>query len=61
MIALEGLGDWTERMLKKIGVTEERWGEAKAIVGLDPGCDCQTRKAWLNKVSDWWRGQSKPQ
>jgi hypothetical protein len=51
----EGLGDWTEQMLKQIGVTPERWGEAKALVGLDPSCNCATRKAWLNKVSDWWR------
>ncbi len=53
----EGLGDWVERQLKKIGVTEDRWGEAKAMVGLDPSCGCATRRAWLNKVSDWWRGE----
>ncbi len=53
----EGLGDWLENQLKKLGVTEERWGEAKAIVGLDPSCNCASRKAWLNKVSAWWRGE----
>lgn len=54
----EKLGDWTERQLKRIGVTEDRYKEAKERFGLDPNCACPQRKAWLNSVSDWWRGVS---
>lgn len=50
-----GLGDWTEQMLSSIGVTKERYISAKEKFGLAPTCDCDARKEWLNKVSDWWR------
>jgi hypothetical protein len=53
----DGLGDWTERLLKSVGLTEERYKHAKEIFGLAPTCGCAARKEWLNKVSDWWRGQ----
>jgi len=53
--AKEGLGDWMERNLKKIGVTENRYQEAKAMMGLKKSCNCSARKKWLNDVSAWWR------
>lgn len=53
-----GLGDYTERLLSSIGVTQERYVEAKAMFGLAASCDCAARKEWLNRVSRWWRGQS---
>lgn len=54
----QGWGDYTEALLKKIGVTEDRYKAAKEAVGLAPKCNCDKRKAWLNKVSEWWRGES---
>lgn len=53
-----GLGDITESLLQKIGVTKERYIEAKKMFGGAPTCNCEKRKAWLNKVSDWWRGEA---
>lgn len=50
-----GLGDYTEAMLQSIGVTKERYQAAKQLFGLSPTCDCDQRKEWLNRVSDWWR------
>ncbi len=54
----KGLGDYVERTLKKLGVTPERYAAVKDLFGLDPGCNCKARKEWLNKVSEWWRGES---
>jgi len=48
-------GDWTEQMLSSIGVTKERYVEAKKLFGLPPTCGCLKRKEWLNNVSHWWR------
>lgn len=50
------LGDWTESMLASVGVTPERYVEAKRLFGLSPSCNCAQRKAWLNAVSEWLRG-----
>lgn len=52
------LGDVTEVALKSIGITEDRYKAAKELFGLQPTCNCQKRKDWLNKVSDWWAGES---
>lgn len=52
------LGDFTENILESIGVTKARYIEAKKLFGLSPTCNCELRKQWLNRVSDWWRGQS---
>lgn len=52
-----GLGDYTEQVLSAIGITKERYVAVKELFGLAPTCDCEERKAWLNRVSDWWRGQ----
>ena len=53
-----GLGDRTEAALKAIGVTEERYKEVKKLFGLPPDCNCQARKDFLNRVSEWWGRQS---
>jgi hypothetical protein len=53
-----GLGDYTERLLKSIGVTPERYVAAKAFAGLAPTCNCAARKEWLNKVGEWWASLS---
>ena len=54
----QGLGDLTEALLQSLGVTQNRYCEAKRLFGLTPECWCQERIAWLNKVSDWWRSVS---
>ena len=48
------LGDWTERQLSTLGITKERYVQAKELFGLAPECNCDRRIAWLNQVSDWW-------
>jgi hypothetical protein len=50
----DGLGDYTERLLKKLGITPERYVAAKEFAGLAPTCNCAARKQWLNKVGEWW-------
>jgi hypothetical protein len=53
-----GLGDYTEQLLASLGVTKDRYIAAKEMFGLAPTCGCNDRKSWLNKVSEWWRGES---
>lgn len=53
-----GLGDAIAKALAKMGITESRVREVKRLFGLPPTCGCQRRKAWLNRVSEWWRGES---
>lgn len=50
------LGDYTERLLSSIGVTQDRYKAAKELFGLAPTCNCDKRKAWLNRVGEWWLG-----
>lgn len=50
-----GLGDFTERMLSRIGVTPDRFAAAKEKFGLAPTCNCAKRKEWLNRVGEWLR------
>lgn len=45
------LGDDLEHALSAIGITQERWRAAKAQLGLPPTCNCDKRKAWLNRAS----------
>jgi hypothetical protein len=52
-----GWGDAVTRALKKIGVTEERYKEVKAMFGLPPTCGCPQRREWLNQVGRWWTGE----
>jgi hypothetical protein len=54
------LGDTVESVFAGMGITKERYREAKALFGLPPNCACDARKEWLNRVSDWWRGETKP-
>ena len=56
-----GLGDWTEQGLKRIGITPERYVEAKRLFGLRPTCGCEGRKEWLNRVGEWWTGLAEQQ
>ena len=52
-----GLGDYTEELLGKIGVTPDRYTAVKSIFGLAPKCGCRRRKVYLNQVSEWLRSQ----
>lgn len=52
-----GWGDAVTKALKKIGITEERYKEVKAMFGLPPTCGCPQRREWLNKVGRWWTGE----
>lgn len=49
----QGLGDYTENVLKSLGVTEERYSEIKEKFGLSPRCNCSGRKKWLNSVGKY--------
>lgn len=53
-----GLGDYVEGLLQSVGITKERYKAAKELFGLPPNCSCDSRREWLNRVSDWWRGTS---
>ena len=44
-----GLGDAVEKILNKIGITEERF---KNWFNLNE-CNCSKRKAWLNNILSW--------
>lgn len=54
-----GLGDHTERLLASVGITPERYKEAKRLFGLAPKCGCDKRKRWLNRVGAWLSGFSR--
>ena len=56
-----GLGDYTESLLQSVGITKERYVAAKEMFGLAPTCNCDSRRDWLNRVSDWWRSLSGPE
>ena len=45
-----GLGDLAGAFFAAGGVTEERYRAAKAVLGLDPKCNCDARKKWLNEM-----------
>lgn len=49
-----GLGSYIEELLESIGITKDRYMEVKRMFGLPHRCNCDRRKEWLNKVSDWW-------
>jgi hypothetical protein len=53
-----GAGDKLESALAALGITPERYVAVKELFGLPPTCGCAKRKAWLNSVSDWWRGEN---
>jgi hypothetical protein len=54
----KGLGDKVEALLASIGITEDLVAGVLKKFGLP--CGCAKRKAWLNKVSDWWRRETTP-
>ena len=45
-----GLGDLAGAFFASVGVTEERYRAAKSALGLDPECNCDARKKWLNEM-----------
>ena len=53
----QGLGDLTERLLKSVGVTQDRWAAVKERFGYAPTCACEARKEWLNQVSKSFLGK----
>lgn len=46
------LGDRIGSALESLGVTPERWSEAKEAIGLPAGCNCAERKAWFNRLDE---------
>jgi hypothetical protein len=52
-----GLGDQVEKMLKSLGITQERYVQVKQLFGLPPTCGCAKRREWLNKVGQWLNGE----
>lgn len=53
-----GLGDDVKQLLASIGITKRRYRQVKKLFGLPPDCNCDSRQTYLNRVSEWWRGQS---
>lgn len=49
-----GLGDLVEGVLKKVGITEERF---KAFFNLQE-CGCKDRKKFLNGILSWYKNKS---
>ena len=52
-----GLGDTTEKILRSMGITKERYVEIKQLFGLQPICNCDARREWLNKVGEYFKGR----
>jgi len=48
-----GLGDYAERIMKSVGITEDRYAEIKEKFGLPATCNCKARKKWLNAVGQY--------
>ena len=51
------LGDRVEHALRSVGITEDRWLEAREALGGWPkskGCGCNARKQFLNRAHEWW-------
>ncbi len=46
------LGDRIGSALESVGVTPERWAEAKAAIGLPATCNCDSRRDWINKLDE---------
>ena len=51
----QGLGDLVEDVLKRFGITEERFKEWFNL----QECGCSKRKAWLNSLFSWKKNQPK--
>ncbi len=50
-IEAHGLGTLIESALESVGITKERWGDFKHRLGLPPGCNCQRKIDYLDKLS----------
>ncbi len=50
----EGWGDKIEKQLQSLGITPEKYVAIKEKFGLPPTCYCKGRKAWLNKVGEYF-------
>lgn len=48
-----GLGDYVAMVLRKRGLTSERYVAAKAVVGLKRRCWCPQRQRRLNQAGRW--------
>jgi hypothetical protein len=46
------LGDRVEAALSAVGITQEKWLDAKETIGLPRTCNCAARKDWLNALDD---------
>ena len=46
---MRGLGDVVEDVLKRFGITEERFKQWFSL----QECNCSKRKAWLNNLFSW--------
>jgi len=44
------LGDRLESLLKKVGITQEKYKELKEMAGFSPTCNCPQRHRFLNKL-----------
>lgn len=51
------MGDYTERLLGTVGITEDLYKAAKESLGLAPTCNCKARKEWLNRAGAWMRNK----
>lgn len=49
-VSKAGLGTRLERILKTVGITEERWRHLWESMGYPPTCGCQPRKYFLNRI-----------
>ena len=50
----DGLGDMLERELTRLGITQDKYIEAKRLFGLPPICNCIGRREWINKVGRYF-------
>lgn len=46
------LGDRVKSALQEHGITEASWEAFKREYGLPPGCNCERRRAWLNRLDE---------
>ena len=46
-------GTFAKRFLTKLGITEDRYKDMKAAIGLPPNCSCKARAEWMNRAWKW--------
>ncbi len=47
-----GLGDLAGEFFVSLGISEDRYKAAKAVIYLDPTCGCADRRKWLNELGE---------